>query len=68
MNSPDQADHVSEVSKHILDVASVATMVGTLVNILPAISASLTIVWMVIRIYETKTVQGWFGRRDDDDE
>lgn len=68
MDSPDHADHVSEVSKYILDVASVATMVGTLVNILPAISASLTIVWMVIRIYETKTIQGWFGRKDDDDE
>lgn len=67
MNSPDHADHIDTVSKHILDVASVATMVGTLVNILPAISASLTIVWMVIRIYETKTVQGWFGKGDDDE-
>ena len=67
MTPADPADHVSEVSKHILDVASVATMVGTLVNILPAISASLTIVWMVIRIYETKTVQGWFGKGDDDE-
>ena len=67
MASTGPADHVETVSKHILDVASVATMVGTLVNILPAISASLTIVWMIIRIYETKTVQGWFGKKDDDE-
>jgi len=30
---------------------------------LPAIAAIFTIVWTAIRIYETKTVQGWIGRK-----
>jgi len=38
------------------------TVLGTLVDILPAIAALFTIVWTCIRIYETKTVQGWINR------
>lgn len=45
--------------KNAVDAASLVTVVGTLMNVLPAIAALFTIVWTVIRIYETKTVQGW---------
>jgi hypothetical protein len=31
-------------------------------NMLPAIAALFTIIWTGIRIYETKTVQGWINR------
>jgi hypothetical protein len=31
---------------------------------LPAIAAVFTILWTAIRIYETKTVQGWIGKKD----
>lgn len=48
--------------KHIVDAASVVTVVGTLVDMLPSIAALFTIVWTAIRIYETDTVQGWLGR------
>lgn len=42
---------------HFLDGMSVALAVGTLVGMLPAISAGLSCVWLALRIYETATVQ-----------
>ena len=57
-------DHISEPVKHIVDALSIMTVLGTLVNILPAIAAILSIIWSVIRIYESKTVQGWIGDND----
>ena len=50
-----------ETAKHVVDALSLATVVGTLVNILPSIAALFTIVWTSIRIYETDTVQRWLG-------
>lgn len=55
-------DHLTEGTKHVLDGLSVITVLGALVNILPAIAALFTIVWTGIRIYETDTVQGWIKR------
>ena len=48
-----------ETIKQAVDAASVVTVVGTLMNVLPAIAAVFSIVWSIIRIYETKTVQEW---------
>ena len=56
--------HMDEAMKHVIDALSVATVLGTLVDMLPSIAAVFTIVWTAIRIYETKTVQGWLGRSD----
>ena len=55
-------DHLSEGTKHVLDGLSVITVIGALVDILPAIAAAFTIVWTAIRIYETDTVQEWVKR------
>lgn len=55
---------LSEPTKHLIDLASVATVLGTLVDMLPSVAALFTIVWTAIRIYETDTVQGWLGRKD----
>ena len=55
-------DHLNEGTKHVLDGLSVITVLGALVQILPAIAALFTIVWTGIRIYETDTVQGWIKR------
>lgn len=52
-----------ETTKHIVDMLSVATVLGTIVNILPAIAAVFTIIWTAIRIYETETVQRLFGKK-----
>ena len=56
--------NMDEASKHIIDFASVITVLGTLADMLPAIAAIFTIVWTAIRIYETKTVQRWLGRKN----
>ena len=60
-------EHDQETVKHILDGASILTVVGTLVEFLPAVSALLSIVWISIRIYETDTVQRLVGRKKDND-
>ena len=52
--------------KHAVDALSIVTVLGTLVNILPSIAALFTIVWTAIRIYETRTVQGWLNKKEDE--
>lgn len=54
----------SESAKHIVDAISIGTVAGTLAGILPSIAALFTIVWTVVRIYETKTVQKLLGRNE----
>ncbi|MBG6116803.1 chromate transport protein ChrA [Sphingobium sp. JAI105] len=46
------------------DGLSIGVLAGTLSNALPSIAALMTIVWTTIRIWETATVQRWFGRKD----
>ena len=53
---------IDEHTKHLIDGGSVATVMGTLMSWLPAIAALFTIIWTVIRIYETKTIQGWLKK------
>jgi hypothetical protein len=56
-------DNIPEADKHFIDALSILTAVATLTSYLPHIAAILTIVWTGIRIYETDTVQRWFGRK-----
>jgi hypothetical protein len=55
-------DHLNEGTKHVLDGLSLITVLGALVDVLPAVAALFTIIWTGIRIYETGTVQGWINR------
>ena len=57
-----------ETTKHVVDALSVATVLGTLMEFLPSVAALFTIVWTAIRIYETKTIQGWLGKDTDNAE
>lgn len=57
-----------ETAKHVVDALSLVTVVGTLVQLLPAIAALFTIVWTAIRIYETNTVQKLLGKEKQDEE
>lgn len=50
-------DHLPNGAKHLFDALSIGTMLGTLFQMLPNIAALLTIIWTVIRIYETETVR-----------
>ena len=52
-----------ETTKHVVEALSIMTVVGTLVEMLPSIAAIFTIVWTVIRIWETETVQTLLGRK-----
>jgi hypothetical protein len=65
MNDP--FHDLPETVKMAGDVLSIATLLGSLASILPAVAAILTIVWTAIRIYETDTVQKFFGKEDADD-
>jgi len=55
-------EHLNESTKHVLDGLSLVTVLGTLIDWLPAVAALLSIIWTSLRIYETKTVQGWISR------
>lgn len=59
--------HVPDTVKSLGDLVSFATLLGSLVSMLPAVASVLTIVWTLIRIYETPTVQTLFGRRKEGD-
>jgi len=59
--------HDQETVKHMIDGVSILTVIGTLVEFLPAVSAVLSIVWVAIRIYETDTVQRLVGRKGAED-
>jgi hypothetical protein len=50
-------DHLNEGTKHVLDGLSLLTVLGTLMDWLPAVAALLSIIWTLLRIYESKTVQ-----------
>lgn len=49
--------------KHFIDWLSIGTAVATLVQLLPALAALVSIVWGCIRIYETDTVQKLLKRK-----
>jgi hypothetical protein len=51
--------HISENTKHAADALSIMTVVATLAEWLPAVAALASLIWSVIRIWETKTVQSW---------
>ena len=53
---------INEHTKHVIDWTSIGIVLGSLIQILPSIAAGLSIVWTVIRIYETKTVQRWLNK------
>ena len=57
MSAPEQA------VKAAGDVLSLTVVVGTLASWLPAVAALISVVWGVIRIYETDTVQRMLNKK-----
>lgn len=61
--------NLPEHQKTIGDAISIGVGVSSLLSWLPHIAALLTIIWTLIRIFETRTVQRLLGleyhRRDD---
>lgn len=59
MNNDNMADTVN----YIGDTISLTTLFGYFLGGLPTVALLLTVFWTAIRLWETKTVQGWFGRK-----
>jgi hypothetical protein len=53
-----------ETAKSAVDAISVMTVVGTLMDTLPAVAALFTIIWTAIRIWEMDTIKKLTGRQD----
>ena len=53
---------MNEHAKMALDGLSLAAVIATLAAWLPPLAALASLVWTLIRIWETKTVQGWVER------
>lgn len=57
-------DHLPDGLKFALDALSFTALLGSLISVLPAVASLLTILWTVIRIYETETVQRLVKRKE----
>lgn len=53
---------MSDQFKSAIDGVSIASVIGSLAGYLPTIAAAASLVWTLIRIYETKTVQRWLRK------
>lgn len=61
-DAAEKVHHLSEPAKHNIDLASVGVIVGTVLSWLPDFATVLSIIWFLIRIYETRTVQKLLGK------
>lgn len=57
-------DTIVTQAKNVGDVIAVTSIIATLMELLPALSALAGLVWMCIRIYETDTVQKLVRKKD----
>ena len=55
--------HLSDHMKTTFDTVSVAAVLASLAAWLPPAAAAASLVWTLIRIWETKTVQQWRSNR-----
>lgn len=58
---------MNEHTKMALDGLSVATAFAALATWLPPLAALASLIWSAIRIYETRTFQGWIARWRDEE-
>ena len=56
---------MQEEAKAAIDVVAVTTTVSTLMGWIPAVAAALSIIWTVIRIFESKTIQNLIHKKKD---
>lgn len=52
----------TDVIKTAVDCTSIGATIAVLMNYLPVATAVLTLLWTVLRLYETKTVQDLIAR------
>ena len=54
---------MQEEAKVAVDALAVTTTVSTLMGWIPAVAAALSIIWTVIRIFETETIQNLIHKK-----
>lgn len=54
--------HHIDAAKATADAASIAAVLGWMAGLLPAFATFASLIYMLIRIYETPTVQGLIKR------
>jgi len=59
---PIYQNHLDTPVKLGTDVAGFTVLIGAFMNVLPNITALLTLVWLLIRIWETDTIRNLTGR------
>jgi len=47
----DVVNHLSEPTKHILDIGAIGVAVATLLTALPIVASILSVVWLGMRVY-----------------
>jgi hypothetical protein len=60
----DMWEHMPDGMKMALDALSITALLGAMTEMLPHVAAILTIIWTVLRIFETETVQRMIGKRE----
>jgi len=60
----DPLHNIPENFRIVIDLTSIATLLGSLVNALPSVAAALTVIWTALRIYEMDTVQRKLGKKN----
>jgi hypothetical protein len=53
---------MNDTSKTIADITSLGIVGSTLASALPPLAAGLSVVWTLIRLYETETIRRWLKR------
>jgi chromate transport protein ChrA len=48
---------IPEPIKALLDATSIGTVIGTMLNMIPHMTAIVGLVWMCVRLYQEPTVQ-----------
>lgn len=66
--NPHLLDVISNEDKHLLDLTSVSVVWLAFFEKLPEIALLVTIVWTLLRIWETDTVQNLVSKKDKDNE
>jgi hypothetical protein len=56
---------MQEEAKVAVDALAVTTTVSTLMGWIPAVAAALSIIWTIIRIFETDTIQNLIHKKKD---
>lgn len=52
------------MDKNTLDWSAMAISIGSLFKFLPAIASLLSVIWLLLRIFESDTVQQALGRQN----